>query len=117
PPMRAALAVVLVAATAGAATAQPDIFGFEPKPDDAETSAADCADGTAFACAFATDPLAATASPFALATILTPARWRALAVSDSEHDAIAGFALGAARNDSGVFFGGATGYENRWLVE
>jgi hypothetical protein len=118
--MKPAAALLAILATAGAAHAQgeEDVFGFDPEPgaDDA-TSAADCADGTAFACAFATDPLAAPSSPFALTSILTPARWRDLAVSDADHDAIVGFALGAARDDSGVFFAGATGHENRWLIE
>jgi hypothetical protein len=120
--MRSSVTTLLgVSLAAGTAVAQPaskdesdDLFGFD-KPADAKQL--DCSDGTAFGCVFATDPLARAGSPFALTSILTPARWRDLAVADADHETVVPFALGAARDDSGVFFAGATGLENRWLVE
>jgi hypothetical protein len=116
------LTAALVVAHAATASAQPvqskeesdDLFGFGDKDAPA---ALDCSDGTAFGCVLATDPLEARTSPFALTSILTPARWRDLAVADAEHEQIMPFALGASRDDGGIFFSGATGLENRWLVE
>jgi hypothetical protein len=114
--------IVLVALlVASSVRAQPkskeesdDLFGFgDPDRDDA----LDCSDGEADGCAFATDPLEARSAPFALTSLITPSRWRDLAVSDFHHDDIAHFALGAARDGAGVFFGGATGWDTRGFVE
>jgi hypothetical protein len=115
----ALIGLTLATATASAQPVQSkeesdDLFGFgEPE----NGVALDCSDGEAFGCAFATDPLEARTSPFALSTVITPARWRNLAVRDSSHPGITTFALGAARDDAGVFFGGATGWETRGFVE
>lgn len=120
--MRRAVVLAVVVAASGRAAAQgvtteqqsDDLFGFDDKQ---AAPAADCSDGTGDACAFATSALAETESPFALTSVLTPARWHDLAVSDQAHDAIIPFALGANRDEFGAFFAGATGYENRWFVE
>src|SRR5690349_3162274 len=121
--MRCAIVLAVVVALSGRAAAQgvttekqsDDLFGFS----DAKKKAAapECKDGTGDACALATDPLAATHAPFALVSVLTPARWHDLAVSDATHETIVPFALGANRDEFGTFFAGATAYENRWFVE
>ncbi len=75
-----------------------------------------CDEPHTFGCATVSDPFDAT-PPFALSTWLPATYLRRLPVSDATHDAIAQFALGAARDDVGTTFGGATGLENRWTIE
>lgn len=90
-----------------------DAFGLSRPPP---ASAPSCADGLAFACATATDPLD-DATPYALATWLPAAALLRLPVGDATHDQVAGYALGASHDDAGLVFGGATGLENRWTIE
>ncbi len=92
-----------------------DLFGVggKPKPGDpAET----CAEPGTFGCALSTDPFDPKA-PFALSTWLPGSYLRRLPIGDATHDAVAGYGLGAGRDDTGPSFGGATGLENRWTVE
>jgi hypothetical protein len=91
-----------------------DAFGLKPKPKEAPL---DCSDGTAFGCVDASDPLAETASPYALSTWLAARYLLRLPVAAANHDAVAHYALGANRDEAGPSFGGANGLENRWLVE
>lgn len=92
-----------------------DLFGIgtAPKPNGREET---CAEPGTFGCALGTDPFDAKA-PFALSTWLPGAYLRRLPVADATHDAVAGYALGAGRDDTGLSFGGATGLENRWTVD
>jgi hypothetical protein len=92
-----------------------DLFGIggKPKPGDAPES---CAEPGTFGCALSTDPFDTRAS-FALSTWLPAAYLRRLPIADATHDAVAGYGLGASRDDTGPSFGGATGLENRWTVE
>ena len=109
---------IVVACTLGAHPARAgdprDLFGLQ-KP--AAPTPLDCADGTAFGCALATDALADAPTPFALATWLPASYLLALPVADATHDAVAGYALGAGRDEAGLVLGGATGVENRWTVD
>lgn len=91
-----------------------DDFGFGKKPVEAAT---DCSDGTAFGCTGATDPLDEHASPYSLSSWLSGPYLRALPVADVTHDQVAHYAIGASRDEGGVIIGGATGLENRWLIE
>jgi hypothetical protein len=91
-----------------------DAFGLEPK---VEAAPLDCSDGTEFGCVDASDPLAETASPYALSTWLPAGYLLRLPVAAATHDAVAHYALGANRDEAGPNFGGANGLENRWLVE
>ena len=113
-----ALAVTLAALLAGhdARAEDPhDLFGIgnkKPKPvPDAEA----CKEPHAFGCPFVADPFE-PAPPFALSTWLPASYLRRLPVADATHDALAGFALGALRDDVGLSFGGATGLENVWSL-
>lgn len=105
----------LVAWPARARAEDPrDLFGFDkPPPEDA---AIDCSDGTAVGCAMPTDDFA-DVSPYALRTWLPARDALRLPVSDARHDEIAHWAVGAGRDETGAFFGGATGLENRWTIE
>src|SRR5262249_3098892 len=67
-------------------------------------------------CAVATDPFD-DAAPYALATWLPASYLRRLPVGDATHDAVAGYALGASRDEAGVVIGGASGLENRWTID
>jgi hypothetical protein len=98
------------------ATGNPreDVFGLgKGKPK----QTVDCSDGTAFGCITATDPLADAARPYALAQWLDAKYLLSLPVADATHDAVAHYALGAFPDGAGPSFGGATGLENRWLVQ
>jgi len=113
--VRVAAACALLAASAGPANADPrDAFGFK-QPATSEKPL-DCADGTDFGCARATDPMA-DAVPYALSTYLSAKYLLTLPVADSTHDQVAGYALGASRDEAGVNFAGANGLENRWTIE
>ena len=106
------------AAPAPAAAADPrDLFGLGPHTTPPAAAPPDCADGRAFGCATATDPFADDTSPYALRTWLSGRYLLRLPVGDLRHDAVAGYALGAGRDDVGPSFGGATGLENTWTVE
>ncbi|MCX5741119.1 MAG: hypothetical protein NT062_01320 [Proteobacteria bacterium] len=105
---------VVVILTAGSAHADPrDVFGLPTRPVEPPL---DCGDGRAFGCARATDPLDDRA-PFALTSWLPAAYLQSLPVADATHDAVAHYATGAARDDAGVLFAGATGLENRWTID
>jgi hypothetical protein len=104
----------LLAASAGSALADPrDAFGFKQP---ASEKPLDCADGADFGCARATDPMA-DAVPYALSTYLSAKYLLTLPVAASTHDQVAGYALGASRDEAGVSFAGASGLENRWTIE
>lgn len=92
-----------------------DLFGVGTKPQAGEREDS-CATPGTFGCALATDPFDARA-PFALSTWLPGAYLRRLPIADATHDAVAGYGLGAGRDETGPSFGGATGLENRWTVE
>ncbi|MEO8844068.1 MAG: hypothetical protein ABI591_04770 [Kofleriaceae bacterium] len=110
--MRVAAACALLAASAGELHADPrDVFGLAKGAE----KALDCADGTDFGCARATDPLSDSV-PYALASWLPAKYLLTLPVADSTHDAVAGYALGASRDEAGVNFAGANGLENRWTI-
>ncbi len=137
--MKAAVACVLLAASAAELHANPplrptdpgptdpgptdpgptgptdprDVFGIPSRPAEKPL---DCRDGTDVGCARATDPLA-DAVPFALATWLPASYLLSLPVADATHDQVAGYALGASRDEAGPAFAGATGLENRWTIE
>lgn len=89
-----------------------DTFGLHRQ---APAAAPSCGDGRALDCAIATDPLD-DATPYALATWLPAEYLRRLPVADATHDAVAGYALGAGGDETGVAIGGATGLENRWTI-
>jgi hypothetical protein len=91
-----------------------DTFGLRDRPPPA--AAARCDDGLAFGCAIATDPLD-DATPYALSTWLPAGYLLRLPVADATHDSVAGYALGAGRDDAGPAFGGATGLDNRWTID
>ena len=113
--MKVAATCALLAASAGSANADPrDAFGF--KQAATSEKPLDCADGTDFGCARATDAMA-DAVPYALSTYLSAKYLRTLPVADSTHEQVAGYALGASRDEAGVNFAGANGLENRWTIE
>jgi hypothetical protein len=116
---RALIAALGVGAIAGARDARGDdprdTFGLPRRPAAPQGQAA-CDDGLAQGCAVATDPLDA-ATPYALSTWLPGSYLRHLPVGDATHDAVAGFALGAGRDEAGVVIGGASGLENRWTID
>lgn len=126
----ALIAAGLVGATgAGAARAQVPDAPPAPAPADADrlretfglqreapAEPAGCGDGRGFGCATASDPLD-EATPYALATWLPASYLRRLPVGDATHDAVAGYALGAGRDEAGVVIGGASGLENRWTID
>jgi hypothetical protein len=98
----------------GAPLSDPrDTFGLHRQ---APPAAPSCGDGRALDCAIATDPLD-DATPYALATWLPAGYLRRLPVADATHDAVAGYALGAGGDETGVAIGGATGLENRWTID
>jgi len=113
--VKVAATCALLAASAGSANADPrDAFGF--KQAATSEKPLDCADGTDFGCARATDAMA-DAVPYALSTYLSAKYLRTLPVADSTHEQVAGYALGASRDEAGVNFAGANGLENRWTIE
>jgi hypothetical protein len=91
------------------------LFGLT-KPSAAAEPPLDCSDGRAFGCAVPTSSLADDV-PYALSTWLPGGYLLSLPVGDATHDQVAGYALGAGRNDGGPSFGGATGLENRWTID
>ncbi len=109
--MRWLLVLPIVSGTAHADTRET--FGLG-KP--AAIEPAKCDDGRAFDCAIATDPLD-DAVGYALATWLPAKYLLSLPVGDATHDQVAHFVTGAGRDETGPFFGGATGLENRWTVD
>jgi len=90
-----------------------DVFGFTKRPTE---PAPRCDDARTLGCATATDPFDAV-SPYALRTWLPAKSLRTLPVADARHDQVAHFAMGASRDEAGPYFGGASGLENRWMVE
>ncbi|HEY0476263.1 MAG TPA: TonB-dependent receptor [Kofleriaceae bacterium] len=111
----ALIAALLVGRIGGIARADDprDTFGLSRLPP---APAVSCSDGLALDCAVATDPLD-EATPYALSTWLPGSYLRRLPVGDATHDAVAGYALGAGRDEAGVVIGGATGLENRWTID
>ncbi|HEX7839773.1 MAG TPA: hypothetical protein VF469_19995, partial [Kofleriaceae bacterium] len=113
----ALFAALLVGGAGGTRDARADdpreAFGLPAKPPATEVS---CSDGLALDCAIATDPLD-RATPYALSTWLAGSYLRRLPVADATHDAVAGYALGARRDEAGVVIGGASGLENRWTID
>ncbi|HEY0251877.1 MAG TPA: hypothetical protein VGC41_10140, partial [Kofleriaceae bacterium] len=117
-------------ASSGELRADPrDAFGLPAKPADnsdphdafgfshnGAEKPVDCSDGTDFGCARATDPLADSVV-YSLATTFSRGYLLSLPVADSTHDAVAGYALGASRDEAGVNFAGANGLENRWTID
>jgi hypothetical protein len=93
-----------------------DVFGLGKKRKPPEPPL-DCSDGTAFGCAVASDPLAETESIYGLSTWLSASYLLRLPVGAATHDIVAHYALGAVPDGAGPGFGGASGLENRWLVE
>lgn len=93
-----------------------ELFGLG-KTEPAAEAEDPCADPLGFGCAMVTDPLEADASPYGLTTWLSAAYLRRLPVANVTHDAIAHYGLGASRDETGPFFGGATGLENRWTID
>jgi hypothetical protein len=89
-------------------------LGFAP----AATTGAptDCSSGSAFGCAYATDPFA-DASPYGIATYLPTSYLRALPSADATFDEVAHHVTGAAFDGAGPSLGGATGLENRWTAD
>ncbi len=90
-----------------------DVFGFTKQPTEPPPS---CDDARTFGCASATDPFD-NISPYALRTWLAAGYLLRLPVADARHDNVAHFAMGASRDEAGVYFGGASGLENRWTIE
>ncbi|MEJ7598641.1 MAG: hypothetical protein WKG01_12095, partial [Kofleriaceae bacterium] len=111
--VRSVLLACLWLARPARAEERENLFGFEPPPTEARL---DCGDAHAFACTTASDPLDAV-SPFAVRTWLPAAYLLKLPIADATHDAVAGFATGTSRDESGVAIAGATGLENRWTIE
>ena len=107
-----ALIAALLAGRTARADDPRDTFGL-PR---AQPAATGCGDGLAFDCAVATDPLD-DATPYALSTWLPGDYLRRLPVGDARHDAVAGYALGAGRDEAGLVIGGASGLENRWTID
>jgi hypothetical protein len=91
-----------------------DDFGFGKKPVEEPL---DCSDGTTFGCTGASDPLDEHGSPYSLSSWLAGSYLRALPTANVTHDQVAHYAIGASRDEGGVIIGGATGLENRWLIE
>ena len=118
-PFRRAASVGLVlAALGGTAAAQDapgdprDLFGLGEVHD----APATCAEATALPCPFdARD--GDRGGPAALTTTLAAARLERLPLVDAGLDVVAQLVVGAGRDDTGAFFGGATGVENRWLLD
>lgn len=103
----------LLAARAAHADDPRDTFGLAKRPAEPPPS---CDDGRTFGCATALDPFD-DVSPYALRTHLSARYLLQLPVGDARHDAVAHYALGASRDESGPYFAGATGLENVWTVE
>lgn len=110
----------LLAASARSATADPPdppdprgAFGFKQP---ASERPLDCADGSDFGCARATDAMA-EAVPYSLSTYLSAKYLLTLPVADATHDQVADYALGASRDEAGASFAGANGLENRWTID
>ena len=112
--LRCALIAVLLVGRTARADDPRDTFGLSRAPP--PPSPVTCSDGLALDCAVATDPLD-DATPFALSTWLPGSYLRRLPVGDARHDAVAGYALGASRDEAGVVIGGASGLENRWTID
>lgn len=87
-----------------------DVFGMKKKP------VATCDSGRTLGCATALDDFDPS-SPNLLRTWLAADYLLALPVSDSRQFDVAHFASGAARDEAGPVFGGATGLENTWTIE
>ena len=113
---RALQAVVILALGA------PSVARAEEPPDDPrdafglgrrDAEPVTCATALALACPWAPD----AGSPAAVRTRLTRARLARIPLADADLDGAAGLAPGAGRDDSGVFYGGATGLENRWSLD
>lgn len=108
--------LVLSHATFARADDPRDIFGLGKKPVQTEPSL-DCSDGTGFGCLGAADPLSERASLYSLSSWLPASYLLRLPVASATHDAVAAYALGATQDGAGPSFGGASGLENRWLVD
>jgi hypothetical protein len=112
----ALLATLLASRTAHADDPQDphDLFGLGKQPTSEAAPA--CDQPHTFGCAFDTDPLD-DASPYGLSTWLSASYLLRLPVAYARHDVLAGYALGASRDEAGLVFRGATGLENRWMIE
>ncbi len=89
-----------------------DVFGFKKQTEAPES----CEDARTLGCATPTDPFDPV-SPVALRSWLSSGYLLRLPVADARHDDVAHFAMGASRDEAGVYFGGASGLENRWTIE
>jgi hypothetical protein len=116
PPPAAQPAPPAAPASARPATDPRALFGLRDPAAGAGGAPARCSEGPGFGCALAGDPLD-DAAPAALRTRLPSSYLRRLPVADLRHDAVAGFALAAGRDDFGASFGGATGLETAWTIE
>jgi hypothetical protein len=77
----------------------------------------DCSTGTPFGCVTATDPLDEHAEPYALVQWLSGPYLLSLPTANATHNQVAHYALGAGQDEAGPTFGGASGLENRWLID
>ena len=77
----------------------------------------DCGDGTDFGCARATDPLADARAVRARRRGCPRSICSRCRSPTATHDAVAGYALGASRDEAGPTFAGANGLENRWTID
>lgn len=113
--MRAAALLLLGSAAIARADDPRDAFGFEKKPP--PKTETDCGDGLGFGCIIASDPLSDNVTIYSLTTWLPSSYLLRLPVADATHDSVAHYAMGASRDEAGPSFAGATGLENRWLVD
>lgn len=93
-----------------------DVFGLGKKPR-AQEQPLDCSDGRTFGCVLATDPLDEHESIYGLTSWLAARYLLTLPVANATQADVASYALGAVPDPAGVSIGGASGLENRWLVE
>ena len=111
-----ALVASILASRAAYADDPHDLFGLGREPKPAAAPAPSCDVPHTFGCATVTDPLDDT-SPYGLTSWLSASYLLRLPVADARHDAVASYALGASRDETGVAFAGATGLENRWSID
>ena len=98
---------------AAADDARPrDLFGFD-EPRDAPAT---CADAESLPCPIDPQRRHDTA-PAAWVTRLARAQLARLPLTTADLDSAAGLAVGAGRDDGGVYYGGATSVDNRYLVD
>ncbi len=112
--LRAVLIVATLASRGARADDLRDQFGLGKKPVAAEE--VHCTDTRTLGCVWAEDDLDA-ATPYALSTWLPSSYLWTLPVGDATHDQLAGYALGAGRDETGPIFGSGNGLENRWTLD